>query len=162
MIRYLAVIDKGIVENIVIADEAFKLVLQDEFDSVVDVTDMDPKPSPGDSYYPETGAFVPNTIVFNDLSADLDALHMQQGTDDGFEPFAISKYSVSYADGIVTIGCKQYPAPGLLDVLHKFLVEREANVQIFTSDDTGPAHGKYGITWDDAQMLYDALIKVKF
>ena len=39
---------------------------------------------------------------------------------------------------------------GLLDTLHKLLVEKQKTTTYFTSLKTGPTHGKFDITWQDA------------
>jgi len=160
MDRYYALVDNSIVVGVVVADESFAAQLSTEHSAVIDVTDSS-RPTPGDSYYPDVGAFVSNTQQVTDIPVDLEADHINGGSDDGFEPFNLSHYSVSYSAGVVTIGCKLYPAAGLLDTLHKLLVEKQQTTTFFTSSPEGPMHGKFGITWDDAQALYDKLSKVK-
>lgn len=159
MQRYLALIKNNIVEAIVIGNEDFIEHIKDKYDNVIDVTDGK-RPNQGDSYYPQTGQFISNSTDLNIIDTNLPD-RLKQGTDEGFESFEISKYSVSYLNGIVTIGCKQYSATGLLDALDKVLINDQDVSHCFVTGDEGPAHGKFGITWDDAQKLYDALIKVK-
>lgn len=160
MEKYFALIKNNIVESVVVGTDDFISHMDGKYDHIIDVTEGD-RPSTGDSYYKDTEEFISNAGHTHHIPVDLEAEHLQKGTEDGFEPFTISKYSVSYKDGFIHIGCKKYSAPGLLDALHKGLVEKQQTVGIFTSEN-GPAHGKFGITWDDAQKLYDALIKVKF
>lgn len=161
MEKYFALIKNNLVDSIIVADESFLTIIQSKYDAVVDVTDN--RPNVGDSYYPDVNEFISNLEIINEIDPELyleDAL--PNGTEDGFEPFKLSKYSVSYKDGMVQIGCKYYSAQGLLHVLHKLLIEEEQTTHCFTAADDGPAHGKFGVTWDDAQQLYDVLIKVKF
>lgn len=160
MDQYFALIKKNIVQHVIVADEFFLHHIEKDYDYIINVTDT-LRPQPGDSYYPETKIFVSNTISAPEILTDLTAEHLQSGIESGFEPFNISKYSVKYENGIVTIGCKQYPAAGLRDSLHKLIIHRQQNVACFTILEKGPAHGKFDITWEDAQMLYDALLKVK-
>jgi hypothetical protein len=160
MEKYFALIKKHMVESIIVANDAFAKELLSKYDYVVDVTKQ--RPTVGDSYYPETDSFISNTTDFHHIPVDLEAEHLQKGTEDSFEPFKLSKYSVSYENGVVTIGCKQYSAPGLLDSLHKVLIEDHSTVAYFNTMGPNPGHGKFDITWEDAQALYDALIKVKF
>ena len=161
MERYFALIKNNLVDHVVVGDDMFLSHIQSQYDAVVDVTNIN-RPTTGDSYYPDTQTFVSNTVTLNNIPVDMSASYLQQGTEEGFTSFQISKYNVSYSNGIVTIGCKQYSAPGLLDALYKVLQEKQSTVSIFTTLDDGPTHGKFGITWSDAQKLYDALIKVKF
>lgn len=160
MEKYFALIKNNIVESVVIGTDEFLSHIKDKYDHVIDVTESD-RPSTGDSYYKDTEEFISNAGHTHHIPVDLDEDHLKQGTEDGFEPFKISKYSVSYKDGFIYIGCKKYSAAGFLDVLHKGLIEKQQTIGVFTSTN-GPSHGKFGITWEDAQKLYDALIKVKF
>lgn len=159
--KYYALIKDQIVEGVIIGEDSFISILADQYDSIVDVTDRS-RPSPGDSYYLDVDTFISNTAQVTDIPVDLQDSHLQQGLSDGFDPFQISQYTVSYADGVITIGCKSYPAIGILDTLYKLLIEKQQTTTYFTSSPEGPAHGKFGITWDDAQKIYDALIQVKF
>ena len=92
----------------------------------------------------------------------MSAAHLSSGTEEGLTSFNLSKYTVHYAEGKLTIGCKTYPAAGILDTLHKLLVEKQQTTTFFTASPEGPMHGKFGVTWEDAQKLYDALRKVRF
>lgn len=157
---YIALIKNNLVDAITEGDAAFLSYAATQYDGAIDVTDTDPRPQPGDSYYARVGAFVSNAAIYTPLNNLELASLLAQGTLDGFAPFNLSSYSVSYADGIVTIGCKQYGARGLLQALYEVLQEHKTDVADFTTNDDGPAHGKFGITWDDAQMLYDALVQV--
>lgn len=158
MDRYYACIKNNTVSTVIVAKSSFIDGVRHEYDIIIDVTDIS-RPAVGDSFYPDTNIFVSNNDSL--INIPLDSI-ISTGTEIGFEPFNISKYSVKYADGLVIIGCKKYPAKGLLAALHKYLIEdREGSVSCFTESEEGPAHGKFGITWEDAQMLYDALIKVQ-
>lgn len=160
MEKYFALIKDGLVKEVIVASDDFIPLIQDQYDHIIDVTGKS-RPSVGDSYYSNTEEFIQNnldTIVLPVIDEDAD--YLNEGTEDGFEPFQISKYSVSYKDGFIQIGCKKYSAPGFLEALHKTLVEKEEAIECFNTVD-GPAHGKFGITWEDAQKLYDALRKVK-
>lgn len=160
MEKYFALIKDGLVESVIVANDDFLTHVENKFDLIIDVTNL-ARPSPGDSYYSDTQTFVPNEHITHSISADMNADHLQQGTEEGFAPFKISKYTVSYDNGFIVIGCKKYSAPGFMDALHRVLIEKEKTVGIFSTS-KGPAHGKFGITWGDAQMLYNALVKVKF
>lgn len=159
MQKYLALINNNLVEHVVVGDDNFIEHIKNQYDTIVDVTNRQ-RPSQGDSYYPQTKQFISNSTNFNIIDVDLPD-RLKQGTNEGFEPFQLSKYSVTYSNRIVTIGCKQYSATALLDALDKVLISDEAVSHCFITGDAGPAHGKFGITWEDAQKLYDALIKVK-
>lgn len=159
MEKYFALINNNLIEAIIVADDDFIKHIKDKYDIILDVTNN--RPHLGDSYYPETKMFISNSNNSPEISVDLSAEHLQKGTESGFEPFNLSKYSVKYENGMVIIGCKHYPAAGFMDALHKVLIEKENTVHCFQTLDDGPAHGKFGITWDDAQKLYDALSKVK-
>lgn len=161
MEKYYALIKNNIVESIIVANEDFLPHIQDKYDVILDVTDN--RPVVGQSYYPDTSTFIENKSGAVHIDTDLEAEHLKLGTEDGFEPFKLSKYSVKYENGMVHIGCRQYSAPGLLDALHRGLVEKQTGtVSCFVTEDAGPMHGKFGITWNDAQLLYNALIKVRF
>lgn len=159
MEKYFALINNNLVEHVVVGNDNFIEHVKNQYDTIVDVTD-EQRPAQGDSYYPQTKQFISNSKNLNMIDVNLPD-RLKQGTNDGFEPFQLSKYSVSYSNGVVAIGCKQYSAVGLLDALDKVLISDEAVSHCFITGDAGPAHGKFGITWDDAQKLYDALIKVK-
>lgn len=161
MEKYFALIKNNIVEGVVVGNDAFLSQIQDVYSDVVDVTDR-PRPAAGDSYYKDTDSFISNTVHMNHIPVDMSADHLLTGTEEGFEPFQLSQYSVKYENGVITIGCKKYSAPGLLDALHKVLIEDHQTTSHFTQLEDGPTHGKFGITWDDAQKLYDALVKVRF
>lgn len=162
MEKYLALIKNGVIENIVIGDDSFIEHIQPQYDAVIDVT-HGARPHCGDSYYPDSKSFISNQSHHHDLAVDYDKEHLQKGTKDSFEPFAISQYSVKYKNGFVLIGCKRYPAAPLLDALHRGLKRRErGTVSCFYATESGPTHGKFDITWDDAQKLHDALIQIKF
>lgn len=158
MHKYIAIINNNLVDSVVVGDDTFLSHIQDKHQFVVDVTNRD-RPSPGDSYYSDQDAFISNSVEVNHLP-DLGAEHLISGTEDGFESFRLSNYSVSYKEGMVTIGCKKYSARGLLGALHKSLTQKHKSVERFTTHPT-PGHGKYEITWADAKILYDALKKVK-
>lgn len=157
--KYYALIQNNIVQSIIIADDSFLKHIENKYQYIIDVTDN--KPTVGDSYYNKTNKFIPNNTDKNEISVDLNLKHLKNGTETEFKPFTLSKYSVRYEDGFVIIGCKKYSAAGLLDALHKVLIEKHHTTSHFTTFDDGPAHGKFGITWDDAKLLYDALNKVK-
>lgn len=160
MERYYALIKNHIIESVVVANDDFLSHIKDKYDYIIDVTDN--RPNIGDSYYPATEEFISNTEKNHIIDVDTNLEHLQLGEDDGFAPFTLSKYSVKYNKGLVTIGCKQYNAAGLLDALHRGLEEHErGTVSCFMTHDDGPSHGKFGITWDDAHKLYEALRKVK-
>jgi hypothetical protein len=160
MERHFALVKNFLVEAIVVGDDAFVDHIKDQYQYVVEV--FDDRPSPGHSYYPDTNQFVDNSIEALVIAPDPDILSLYNGTNDGFETWSMSKYSCSYADGVVTIGCKKYSAQGLLVVLHNLLVERSKTTSHFTSYDSGPSHGKFGVTWEDATTLYNLLKEVKF
>lgn len=160
MQKYLALINKNIVHSVVIGDEKFLEHVSNEYDFVVDVTDIK-RPTAGDSYYPEANQFVNNELEIISIPANLDEEHMKRGTENGFEPFNISKYSVRYENGMVQIGCKKYSAAGLFDVAHKILIEKTKTIHYFDTSN-GPTHGKFAVTWDDVKKLYDALSRVRF
>jgi len=161
MEKHFALIKNGIVEKVIVANDSFLPHLMEKYslDLIVEVGEN--RPTAGDSYYPDTKTFVANHIAVHQIPVDVSGKHLHNGTEDGFEPFHISKYSVSYADGMITIGCKQYSAVGMLDTLHKLLVEKQKTTTYFTALEKGPTHGKFDVTWDDAQKLYEALKKVK-
>lgn len=161
MEKHFALVKNGIVEKVIVADDNFITSIAAEYDMVIDVSEGN-RPSTGDSYYSDTKTFVANHLVEHQVPVDMSASHLHNGTESGFEPFQISKYLVSYEDGTITIGCKKYSAPGILDTLHKLLIEKQQTTTYFTSLKHGPTHGKFDITWEDAQKIYEALRKVKF
>jgi hypothetical protein len=160
MEKHFALIKNNLVEAVIIATDDFVNQLGG-YDLIVNVTDII-RPTAGDSYYSDTKTFVSNNIAVHQIPVDINAAHLHNGSQDGFEPFQISKYSVSYKDGMITIGCKQYSAIGMLDTLHRLLVNKQQTTTYFTALKHGPTHGKFDVTWEDAQKLYDALKKVKF
>lgn len=161
MEKYFSLIKNGLVVSIIVADDDFIQQIEHDYDFIIDVTDN--RPNIGDSYYSDTNIFISNTELAPEIQVDLSADYLQHGTEDGFEPFNLSRYSVKYEDGMVHIGCKKYSGPGLLDALHKVLIENETGtVACFKIDENGPAHGQFDITWEDVQLLYDALIRVRF
>jgi hypothetical protein len=162
MEKHFALIKNNIVEHVIVATDDFlsHLMKKYDLDLIIDVTG-DSRPTAGDSYYPDTKTFIANHTVVHTIPVNLNAEHLHQGTEDGFQPFEMSQYSASYKDGMVTIGCKQYSAIGMLDTLHKLLVDNQRTTTYFTALKEGPAHGKFGITWDDAKKLHEALKKVK-
>jgi hypothetical protein len=161
MEKHFAIIKNGLVQGIIVAEINFINSLAPQYDFIIDVSEGQ-RPTTGDSYYPDTKTFVSNHLVEHTIPVDLSLPHLHMGTQDGFEPFLTSKYSVSYESGTITIGCKKYPAIAILDTLHKLLVEKQKTTTYFTALKDGPTHGKFGITWEDAQKIYDALKKVKF
>lgn len=160
MERYFALIKNKLVEGIIVADNDFLNHIKDKYDYIIDVT-VEERPHPGDSYYPETHKFISNTLKLNEIHVNDMGEHLTNGTEEEIEPFKISKHLVSYKDGIITIDCKQYPALGFLDSLHKVLVEKHNTTTIFTTSKSGPSHGKHGITWEDAELLYEKLKGLK-
>lgn len=160
MEKYYALINNNLVEAIAVGDENFYSIAQNQYNLVVDVTDLETRPASGDSYYPDTNTFVPNNtnIVFVNDNTDH---HIDIDLSGGLEPFKLSQYTVSYEEeeDMIVIGCKKYSAPGFIDALNKIMAENEHTFDCFTSLDEGPVHGKFGITWDDAQLLYDKLIR---
>lgn len=158
---YLALVRNNMVRTIAVGDAEFVAYAESRYDYVIDVTNHTPRPVQGDSYYPETGQFISNTQTETPLTcAELDPA-IPEGTAESFAPFPLSQYSVSFADHVVTVGCRRYGAKGLLQALYEVLVENETTVEAFHTMSTGPAHGKYGITWDDATLLYNALTSLQ-
>lgn len=149
--KYFALINNNLVNKVIVADDSFIEEVISQWDIVLDVTDR--RPNPGDSYYPDTDEFISNNTDVHYISSDV-----QIGD---FEPFTLSKYSVSKEDDMIKIGCKLYSASGIYDVLHALLIEKVTTTELFTSEETGPTHGKFGITWEDAQTLYDVLCGAK-
>lgn len=161
MSKYFALIKNRLVQGIIVADDVFRDTIKNDYDVILDVTNV-ARPAVGDSYYPATEEFVSNLATEVNIPVDHSLDYLNEGTADGFETFATSKYTVQYQDGFITIGCKKYSAPGVLVALHEFLNEDPEVSGCFTIESGNPAHGKYEITWEDAQMIYDALKKVRF
>lgn len=162
MEKHLALIKNKLVMSVAIGNDDFAAHVRDQYDYIIDVTNRE-RPTVGHSYYPETDSFIDNSNDVNLIPVDMNVSHMKMGAEDGFEPFNISKYSVSYKDGMVQIGCKKYSAVGLFDALHRVLIDKEAvdTIHCFRVAG-GPGHGKFAITWSDARLLYEALSRVKF
>lgn len=160
MTKYFALIKKGLVETIVVANEDFISQIKSKYDFVIDVTNEE-RPNIGDSYYSDTKNFISNYRENHTIPILTNVDHLKNGTEEGFGPFEISKYSVSYKEGIIKIGCKTYSAIGMLDTLHKLLIEKCKTTTLFTSLEEGPTHGKFGITWNDAKIIYEQLKKVR-
>ena len=161
MEKHYALIKNSLVEAVIVGTDDFLQHIKDKYDLIVDVSEGS-RPATGDSYYHDTNTFVANHLTDHQIPVDLSADHLHTGTESGFKPFQISKYSVSYEDGVIIIGCKKYSAVGMLDTLHKLLIDKQQTTTYFTALKNGPTHGRFGITWDDAQKLYDALRKVRF
>lgn len=159
--KYFALIKKGLVETVVVADSNFISQVKTKYDHIIDVTNDIKRPVPGDSYYPDTEAFISNYEDTHFIPVISNSEHLKNGTEEGFEPFEISKYSVSYKDGVITIGCKSYSAIGMLDTLHKLLIEKHKTTTYFTALKDGPTHGKFAVTWNDAKNIYERLKKVR-
>lgn len=149
------------VEAIVVADKEFLEHISDKYDEVLNLTDVK-HPTTGDSYYSETKMFVSNTITgHHDIKYDLNAPHLRGGKNETFEQFKISKYTVKHENRTVYIGCKSYPAAGLMDTLHKLLIEKYKVTTYFLATKDGPSHGKFGVSWEDAEKIYKALKGIK-
>lgn len=161
MEKYFALIRNNLVEAVIVANDTFLSNIKDKYDLIVDVS-QGCRPTTGDSYYSDTKTFVANHLISHEIPVDLRSSHLYQGTEDSFPPFSISQYSVSYEAGIITIGCKKYSAIGILDTLHKLLVEKKKTTTYFTALENGPNHGKFEITWEDAQKIHVALKRIKF
>jgi len=161
MEKHFALIKNNLVEAVIVGNDDFLENIRGKYDFAIDVSEG-LRPATGDSYYPDTKTFVANHLTDHRIPVDLSSAHLHTGTENGFKPFQISKYSVSYENGVITIGCKKYSAVGMLDTLHKLLIDKQQTTTYFTALKTGPTHGKFEITWDDAQKLYDALRKVRF
>jgi hypothetical protein len=161
MEKHYALVKNNLVEAVIVGTDDFIEHIKNKYDFIIDVS-KDPRPTTGDSYYPDTGTFVANHLVEHQIPVDMSADHLHNGTNSGFESFKISKYLVSYKDGVITIGCKKYSAPGILDTLHRLLIEKQRTTTYFTTLESGFTHGKFDITFEDAQKIYDALKKVKF
>lgn len=155
---FYALIKNNLVQSIIVADDTFIQSLTD-YDHIIDVTDN--RPCVGDSYYPETGVFTSNTET--SIILPVENIEHLTGTEEEIVPFRLSKYSVSYdsTTKMVKIGCKNYDLLMLKDALYKGLIENQQHPHCFTSLENGPMHGKFGITWEDAQLLYDKLMKVR-
>jgi hypothetical protein len=161
MEKHFALIKNSLVEAVIVATDDFLSTISENYDLIIDVSENN-KPSTGDSYYSDTKTFVPNHLIYHEIPVTLTSGHLYTGTENGFTPFNISQYSVSYEEGIITIGCKKYSALGILDTLHKLLIEKQMTTTYFTSLVDGPTHGKFQITWEDAEKIYNALKRIKF
>lgn len=161
MEKHFALIRNNLVEAVIVANDVFLSHIKDKYDLIVDVSEGC-RPTTGDSYYSDTKTFVPNHLISHEIPVDLSSAHLHTGTENGFKPFQISQYSVSYETGVITIGCKKYSAIGILDTLHKLLVEKKKTTTYFTALENGPTHGKFEITWEDAQKIHAALKRIKF
>lgn len=161
MNKYFALIKNGIVETIAFGDDIFLEHIKDKYDIIVDVTEKN-RPQVGDSYYNDTNSFISNFSEVINIPVDLNQDHLKHGTNSGFEPFTISKYSVKYENGMIQIGCKKYSAAGCMDSLHKILIEKNPTNQYFTIRNGEPHHGKFNVTLEDAKKIYNALLTVKF
>lgn len=160
MEKHFALIKNNLVEAVVVGTDTFIQSIKDKYDFIIDVSEGQ-RPTTGDSYYPDTKIFISNHSVEHQIPVDTSSIHLHNGTESGFKPFETSKYSVSYENGVIKIGCKNYSAIGMLDTLHKLLVEKQQTTTYFTALKEGPTHGKFGITWEDAKKIYEALSKVK-
>lgn len=152
MEQYFALIKKDIVEHVIVAGDDFLKHIEKDYDKIVDVSNMT-RPQPGDSYYPNTNSFIPNHTDVTDIVADEPAPVLS------FEPFSLSKYSVRHENGYVIIGCKHYSAAGFIKEVRKIAEKTSDTTSTFIAREDGPAHGKFGITWDDVQKLYEIIIK---
>lgn len=160
MEKYFALVKHNVVQTVIVANDDFLHHVASQYDHIVDVTNMS-RPAVDDSYCPDTNTFMSGSAEVHELPVDLNADHVKQGTEVGFESFRLSKYMVSYEDGMVKIGCKKYSLPGFKDALHKVMVNKQAHTSCFTTATGKPSHGKFNISWEDAQKLYDVLMKVK-
>lgn len=152
MEKYFALIKNHLVHSIIVADDDFKKHIEKDYDHVIDVTDMK-RPHHGDSYYSKTNTFISNKDDVNDIPSDRETPVLN------FEPFHISKYEVKHENGYIVIGCKKYSAAGFIDALEKIAGEKEDSTSHFSTLYNGPAHGKFGISWDDLQKLYNVIVK---
>ena len=161
MEKHFALIKNNLVEAVIVANDSFVQHIKDKYDFIVDVSEG-ARPTTGDSYYPDAKTFIANHLTDHQVPVDTSSDYLHRGTQNGFKPFEISKYSVSYENGIITTGCKKYSAIGILDTLHKLLIDKQQTTTYFTALKNGPTHGKFDITWNDAQKIYEALVKVRF
>lgn len=152
MTKYFAVIKNHLVDSIIVADEEFLKHIKDNYHHIVDVTNM-VRPKPGDTYYPKTNSFVDNHIEIIEIPS------LNPTPELTFEPFQLSKYSVHHENGYIIIGCKKYSSAGFIDALKKIAEEKVDVTSHFSTLYNGPGHGKFNITWDDVQKLYDVIIK---
>lgn len=153
---YYALIKKNIVDSVIIADDYFIDNIKNQYDYIIKVEEND-RPSPGDSFYPETQVFISNNNAVHHLDSDLKS----EGVEKTFEPVKLSKYTMTHENGMVRIGCKLYSPKGLLEAADKVLNKDESHTFCFTTNDAGPSHGKFQITWDDTRLIYATLKRLK-
>lgn len=156
VVMYYALIKNKLVETIIVADESFLEHIKDKYEHIVPV-DEDNRPSPGDSYYSETSYFISNRDHIHELESDI----YTNGTEETFEPVKLSQYMMTYENGMIRIGCKLYTPKGLLDAVDKLLYKDESHPFCFTTNDIGPSHGKFQVTWEDTQKVHDTLKRLK-
>lgn len=153
---YYALIKNKLVETVIVADESFVEHIKDNYDYVVEVNEHN-RPSSGDSYYPENANFVSNSDTIHHIESNVNT----GGTEDTFSPVKLSQYVMSHENGMIRIGCKLYSAKGLFETVDKLLNQDESHPFCFTSNDIGPSHGKFQVTWADTERIYDTLKRLK-
>lgn len=161
MEKYYALIKKNLVKNIIVAEESFLLIIENDYDYIIDVT-QGHRPQIDDSYIPLTNTFLSNHLEVINLPFNSEDEHLKQGTETGFRSFSVSNYTIKYERGYVFFGCKKFPAQGLLDALHKLIIDEKDEAACFTAEDYGPTDGKFKISWIEAEKIYNELKKVKF
>lgn len=152
---YYALIKNKLVETVIVADESFVNHIKDKYDYVVEVSE--PRPSTGDSYYPETQNFVSNHDTVHYIHSNIKS----GGTEETFKPVKLSNYVMSHEGGMIKIGCKLYSPQGLFEAVDKLLHQDESHPFCFTTNDIGPSHGKFQVTWEDTKLVYETLKRLK-
>lgn len=153
---YYALIKNQLVETVVVADESFVDHIKDKYDFVVEV-DENNRPSPGDSYYPEMKNFVSNKDTVHHIHSEIKT----DGTEETFLPVKLSKYIMTHENEMIRIGCKLYSPKGLFEAADQALHQDESHPFCFTTNDIGPSHGKFQITWEDTKLIYETLKRLK-
>lgn len=128
MSKIWALVKNNLVENTIVAEDSFIPLIDENYDDVIDVTNMIPCPAPGWSHINNTFYDAPSILV--NESADITSAWMQDGSASTFIPFNLSNDESwilvqIVVPGFVDLGCIRYAIPFLRDALYRASVNNE-------------------------------------
>lgn len=126
MIKTWALVKQGEIYNMAAGDDSYASLVTPNFDFVIDVTNLQPKPFISDFYDPNTQTFSQNTNVIEGYGYKTTNVATPN-----FAPFVVSSSSgsltVSPAAPLMTIGCMTYDPSYLRDFVMGILSTLDPN-----------------------------------
>lgn len=161
MDKIWALIENNLVVNIIVGDDNFIPIIENDHDSIIEVTNLPIRPSINDSYDLVNNVFQSPQIINSNPPLDLDNLQSPNGSNPNFTPFNLSQdsgnYLIKFTGKYVCVGCMSYDALWLRETLYIICVQKLSDIDILTVTINGPAHGNFPITWADANLILNAL-----